>query len=166
MSSNLKNPVAESCAYATNKYDKPYKGKRPELKCHHCHNVGHSVEKCYHPPSRRLFISRDVKFEESCPYFSNDHHHELTELFPLPSPAPLGMISPPNILPTVAASEFLSSPAASSPVPLDSPTIEANVDFVLAHAAEDDQGTCDVSSNERPVTSINMNTEVEASQPR
>jgi len=27
--------------------------------------------KCYHPPFRKLFISRDVQFEEATPYYDN-----------------------------------------------------------------------------------------------
>ncbi|KAF9666153.1 hypothetical protein SADUNF_Sadunf16G0199200 [Salix dunnii] len=117
--------------------------------------------KCYHPPSRRLFISRDVRFEESCPYFSPDQHQELTELFPLPSPAPLDMISPPSTLPTVAANDLPSLPAATPSVPLDRPATEGNVESDNPHTTEDDQGTYHISYNERPIPSINMNSEVE-----
>jgi hypothetical protein len=27
--------------------DRPYKGKQPNLKCHHCHNIGHSIRRCW-----------------------------------------------------------------------------------------------------------------------
>jgi len=39
--------------------------------------------KCYHPPSKKLFISRDVRFEESSFYFKN--RNQQKELFPLPN---------------------------------------------------------------------------------
>ncbi|KAB5561338.1 hypothetical protein DKX38_006295 [Salix brachista] len=36
---------------------KPYKGKRPDLKCTHCHNLGHTVGRCWtlHPELKRDF---------------------------------------------------------------------------------------------------------------
>jgi hypothetical protein len=27
--------------------DRPYKGKQPNLKCHHCHNISHSIRRCW-----------------------------------------------------------------------------------------------------------------------
>jgi hypothetical protein len=44
MNFDSKIPLSETCAYAINKSmnnDGPYKGKRPDLKWHHCHNIGH-----------------------------------------------------------------------------------------------------------------------------
>jgi hypothetical protein len=40
----------ESHAYVVNKSmnnDRPYKDKRTNLKCHHCHNIGHSIGRCW-----------------------------------------------------------------------------------------------------------------------
>jgi len=36
---------------------KPYKGKRPNLKCHHCYNIGHSIRRCWilHPELKLNF---------------------------------------------------------------------------------------------------------------
>ena len=42
MNFDSKIPLSETCAYAINKSmnnDGPYKGKRPDLKWHHCHNI-------------------------------------------------------------------------------------------------------------------------------
>jgi hypothetical protein len=42
--------------------------------------------KCYHPPSKKLLISRDVRFEENSLYFKNENQQDdLKELFPLPN---------------------------------------------------------------------------------
>lgn len=43
-----KGILGESYAYISgrsfnNHDDKPYKGKREDLKCQHCHNIGHSI---------------------------------------------------------------------------------------------------------------------------
>jgi hypothetical protein len=44
--------------------------------------------KCYHPPSKKLFISRDVRFEESSIYFKDMNQQDnMAELFPLPNVA-------------------------------------------------------------------------------
>jgi hypothetical protein len=40
----------ESHAYVVNRSmnnDRPYKGKQTDLKCHHCHNIGHSIGRCW-----------------------------------------------------------------------------------------------------------------------
>ena len=40
----------ESHAYVVNRsmnIDRPYKGKQTDLKCHHCHNIGHSIGRCW-----------------------------------------------------------------------------------------------------------------------
>ena len=36
-------------AYHTSPFsdEKHYKGKRPDLKCRHCHNIGHSITRCW-----------------------------------------------------------------------------------------------------------------------
>jgi len=42
--------LSKSRAYAVNRSmnnDRPYKGKQPNLKCHHCHNIGHSIRRCW-----------------------------------------------------------------------------------------------------------------------
>jgi len=42
--------------------EKSYKGKRPDLKCQHCHNIGHSIDRCWilHPEMKPKF-SKDQK---------------------------------------------------------------------------------------------------------
>ena len=50
MNSDSKNSLSESRAYVVNRSmnnDRPFKGKRTELKCHHCHNIGHSIGRCW-----------------------------------------------------------------------------------------------------------------------
>jgi hypothetical protein len=36
---------------------KVYKGKRPDLKCQHCHNIGHKMDRCWslHPEIKPKF---------------------------------------------------------------------------------------------------------------
>jgi len=50
MNSNSKLSLSESRVYAVNKSmnnNRPYKGKQLDLKCHHCHNIGHSIRRCW-----------------------------------------------------------------------------------------------------------------------
>ncbi|KAI4353704.1 hypothetical protein L6164_002635 [Bauhinia variegata] len=45
-----KSPLSDTRAYATNhqpKRETYYKGKRPDLKCDHCHHLGHLIERCW-----------------------------------------------------------------------------------------------------------------------
>jgi len=55
-----KIPLLETRAYAINKSmnnDGPYKRKRPDLKWHHCHNIGHFIRRCwiFHPELKPNF---------------------------------------------------------------------------------------------------------------
>lgn len=42
--------------------EKIYKGKHPDLKCQHCHNIGHSIDRCWivHPEMKPKF-AKDQK---------------------------------------------------------------------------------------------------------
>ena len=75
MNSDSKNSLSESHAYAINRSmnnDKPYKGKRIELKCHHCHNIGHSIGRCWilHP---ELKLDSDKKKSSQRSYDTKSH---------------------------------------------------------------------------------------------
>ncbi|KAI4352450.1 hypothetical protein L6164_006700 [Bauhinia variegata] len=55
-----KSPLSDTRAYATNhqpKRETYYKGKRPDLKCDHCHHLGHLIERCWvlHPELKPKF---------------------------------------------------------------------------------------------------------------
>ncbi|KAI4332707.1 hypothetical protein L6164_017593 [Bauhinia variegata] len=55
-----KSPLSDTRAYATNhqpKRETSYKGKRPNLKCHRCHHLGHLIERCWvlHPELKPKF---------------------------------------------------------------------------------------------------------------
>ena len=52
--------------------------------------------KCYEPKSKKLYVSRDVKFAETIPYFEkNSQDDKLQELFPLPSTEPVDHLTEP-----------------------------------------------------------------------
>ncbi|KAI4353408.1 hypothetical protein L6164_002361 [Bauhinia variegata] len=60
MNVDHKSPLFDSRAYATNhkpKKEISYKGKRPDLKCEHCHRLGHLIERCWvlHPELKPKF---------------------------------------------------------------------------------------------------------------
>ncbi|XP_052191067.1 uncharacterized protein LOC127800483 isoform X2 [Diospyros lotus] len=55
-----KSTLSDTRAYAANRLPKgeiSYKGKRPDLKCQHCHHLGHLVERCwvFHPELKPKF---------------------------------------------------------------------------------------------------------------
>ncbi|KAI5327777.1 hypothetical protein L3X38_027173 [Prunus dulcis] len=54
MNVDIKSSVSEARAFVTNHKssgDRVYKGKRPDLKCLHCNNIGHLIDRCWilHP---------------------------------------------------------------------------------------------------------------------
>ena len=60
MNSDSEISLSESRAYTVNmsmNNDRPYKGKRTELKCHHCHNISHFIGRCWilHPELKLNF---------------------------------------------------------------------------------------------------------------
>ena len=69
--------------------------------------------KCYHPHSRKLFISRDVQFEETIPYYGEiSQQTSSKDIFPLPYPAPADTVSP-STLPLATS----NTPSSTTDVP-------------------------------------------------
>ena len=67
--------------------------------------------KCYHPQSKKLFISRDVQFEEASPYYGKSNLQSAKDLFPLPYSAPAVIENSPA--PPISSSEETVSPINS-----------------------------------------------------
>jgi len=62
MNSDSKLSLSESRVYAVNRSlnnNRPHKGKQPDLKCHHCYNIGHSIGRCW-----ILHLELKPKFEK------------------------------------------------------------------------------------------------------
>ena len=73
MSADPSTKNLESRAFAANRSDKPYKGKRPDLKCTHCERIGrsgigHTKEKCW------------VLYPELKPKFNEDHRNQKSSI--------------------------------------------------------------------------------------
>jgi len=51
---------------------KVYKGKRPDLKCQHCHNIGHTIDRCWslHPEIKPKF-NKDQKGKSATQHKAN-----------------------------------------------------------------------------------------------
>ncbi|XP_038712677.1 uncharacterized protein LOC120006633 isoform X2 [Tripterygium wilfordii] len=65
MNVNVKSDFSEARAYVSNhrrSEEKGNKGRRPELKCTHCNNIGHTMDRCWilHPELKPKF-ARDNK---------------------------------------------------------------------------------------------------------
>ncbi|XP_038692044.1 uncharacterized protein LOC119990224 isoform X2 [Tripterygium wilfordii] len=72
MNCNLKTEVSEARAYMFNhkrSEERSYKGKRPELKCNHCHNLGHTVDRCWvlHPELKPKFPRENMPQKRTQP---------------------------------------------------------------------------------------------------
>ncbi|CAL8988728.1 unnamed protein product, partial [Prunus brigantina] len=62
MNMETKANTSEARAYMSNNKhaeERVYKGKRPDLKCHHCNNTGHVIERCWilHPELKPKFAA-------------------------------------------------------------------------------------------------------------
>jgi hypothetical protein len=73
-----------------------------------CIFLGYSLTKkgykCYkYPHSRKLFISRDVQFEETFPYYGEiSQQTSSKDIFPLPYPTPADTVSPSTLPPATS----------------------------------------------------------------
>ncbi|KAB2603998.1 hypothetical protein D8674_038776 [Pyrus ussuriensis x Pyrus communis] len=88
MNVDVKPSVSEARAFVTNHKsfgDKVYKGKRPDLKCLHCNNVGHLIDRCWilHPELKPRFENkplRDHKGSHARPHTNKYHAAAATSI--------------------------------------------------------------------------------------
>ena len=88
MNVDIKSSVSEARAFVTNHKssgDRVYKGKRPDLKCLHCNNIGHLIDRCWilHPELKPKFEnkpSRDYKGSQTRSHTTKNHAAAATSI--------------------------------------------------------------------------------------
>ncbi|KAI5349736.1 hypothetical protein L3X38_002625 [Prunus dulcis] len=88
MNVDIKSSVSEARAFVTNHKssgDRVYKGKRPDLKCLHCNNIGHLIDRCWilHPELKPKFEnkpSRDYKGAQTRSHTNKNHAATATSI--------------------------------------------------------------------------------------
>ncbi|KAI5318217.1 hypothetical protein L3X38_037925 [Prunus dulcis] len=67
MNVDIKSSMSEARAFVTNHKssgDRVYKGKRPDLQCLHCNNIGHLIDRCWvlHPELKPKFENKPSRY--------------------------------------------------------------------------------------------------------
>lgn len=96
-----------------------------EPKAVKCAFMGYSSSqkgyKCYNSHTRKLTVSRDIRFNELTPFFHKDSENNpqgesLMDTFPLPTPGELHA-NPPNSITNSYIDEVVSEEVLSAPAP-------------------------------------------------